>query len=94
MYMKLRKPANAQEQLNLMERQAAAAGDDQVTNDLLYTKALFYYTTGQNERGNAVFKEMVSKLTGSKEYGKVDEVYKTLIDNGRRSGSANLVAQA
>ena len=93
-YMKLRKTANAQEQLGLMEKQAAASGEEQIQNDLLYTKALFYYTSGQNEKGNAVFKEMVGRLTGSKEYGKVDEVYRTLIDNGRRSGSANLVAQA
>ena len=94
MYMKLRKSPNALEQLNIMERQAATSGDDAVKNDLLYTKAIYYYTFGQNEKGNAVFKEMVAKLTGTKEYDKVDEVWQTLITNGRRSGNASLTAQA
>lgn len=94
MYMKLKKMANAQDQLNYMERLANTSNDDNVENDLLYTKAIFYYTFGQNEKGNAVFKEMARKLTASKDYDKVDEVYQTLIANGRKSGSANLVAQA
>jgi signal transduction histidine kinase len=37
---------------------------------------------------------MADKLTASKEYDKVEEVYKTLIANGRKSGSANMVAQS
>ena len=39
-------------------------------------------------------KEMADKLTKQKEYDKVDEVYQTLIANGRKSNSANLVAQS
>lgn len=37
---------------------------------------------------------MATKLTASKEYDKVDEVYQTLIANGRRSNNASLVAQS
>jgi hypothetical protein len=37
---------------------------------------------------------MASKLTAQKEYDKVDEVYKTLIENGRKSGSASMVAES
>lgn len=94
MYMKLRKAPSAMEQLATLERHAAASADEKVKNDLLYTKAICYYTFGQNDRGNAVFKEMVGKLTAVKEYAKVDEVYQTLIANGRRSGNATMVAQA
>jgi two-component sensor histidine kinase len=94
MYVKLRKGANAMEQLNIMERQANASGDDNLKNDLLYCKTIYYYTFGQNERGNAMFKEMADKLTASAEYDKVDEVYQTLIANGRNSGNANMVAQS
>ena len=39
MYMKLRKGANAKEQLNAMEALANVATDEEVTNDLLYNKA-------------------------------------------------------
>lgn len=94
MYMKMRRSANAEEHLEKMERFANASGDEKVKNDLLYNKAIYYYTFGQTEKGNAVFKEMSAKLTASKEYDKVDEAYKLLIEGGKKSGSANMVAQA
>lgn len=94
MYMKMRKSASAQEQLKNLEAHANASGDEAVMNDLLYTKTIYYYTFGQNEKGNATFKQMAEKLTASKEYDKVDEAYRTLIANGRRSNSATLVAQS
>ena len=94
MYMKLRKSASAQDQLAIMDREAAATKDERVKDDLLYTKAVYYYTFGMNEKGNAVFGEMTSRLTASKAYDKVDDAYQTLIANGRRSGNSNMVAQA
>ena len=94
MYMKLRKSESIKEQLNVMESQANQTSDETVKNDLLYNKAIYYYTFGMNAQGNAVFKEMADKLTSSKEYDKVDEVYQTLIANGRRSNNANMVAQS
>ena len=94
MYMRLRKPDSAKDQVAILENQVNVAGSDDLKNDLLYNKAIYYYTFGQNAQGNAVFKEMADKLTSSKEYDKVDEVYQTLIANGRKSGNATLVAQS
>ena len=94
MYMKMRRSESAMEHLEKMERYANASGDEKVKNDLLYNKAIYYYTFGQTEKGNAVFKEMAAKLTASKEYDKVDDAYKLLIEGGKKSGSANMVAQA
>lgn len=94
MYIKLRKAANVSDQLNLMENLANQSSNESLKNDVLYNKAIYYYTFGMNAQGNAVFKQMADKLTSSKEYDKVDEVYKTLIANGRRSNNANLVAQS
>ncbi|MBR4921300.1 MAG: sensor histidine kinase [Prevotella sp.] len=94
MYMKFRKIESAKEQLNTMENQANVSNDESLKNDLLYNKAIFYYTFGQTAQGNAVFQEMAKKLTASKEYDKVDEVYQTLISNGRKSNNASLVAQS
>ena len=94
MYIKLRKSDSAKDQLNIMESQASQSGDENVKNDLLYTKAIYYYTFGMNAQGNAVFKEMANKLTASKDYDKVDEVYQTLIANGRKTNNANMVAQS
>ncbi|MCR4582839.1 MAG: sensor histidine kinase [Prevotella sp.] len=94
MYVKLRKSTSALEQLTVMQEEANSSNDEEVKNDLLYQKAITYYTFGQNAKGDAVFKEMASKLTASKEYDKVDAAYQSLITNGRKSGSANLVAQS
>lgn len=94
MYMRMKRAESAKEHLNAMERYAEAAHSDNVSNDLLYTKTIYYYTFGQNEKGNACFKEMASKLTASKEYDMVDEAYQTLIASGRRSNNASLVAQS
>ena len=94
MYVALCKPQSAMDHINAMERHASAANDDSLRNDLLYTKAVYYYTFGMNTQGNAVFKEMASKLTASKEYDKVDKAYQTLIANGRSSNNANMVAQS
>jgi len=94
MYIKLKKTESAKGQLNIMESQVNLSGDENLKNDLLYNKAIFYYTFGQNTLGNAVFKEMANRLTAQKEYDKVEEVYQTLIANGKKSGNANLVAQS
>lgn len=94
MYIKMRRSDRAKEQLNILEAHASTAGDENVKNDLLYTKTIYYYTFGLTEKGNAAFKEMAGKLTAQKEYGKVDEVYQTLIANGRRSNNASMVAQS
>ncbi len=94
MYMKMRRNETAKAQLNIMESHAQASADEAVHNDLLYSKAIYYYTFGLNAKGNAVFKEMAQKLTASKEYDKVEDAYKTLIENGRRSNSASMVAES
>ena len=94
MYMKMRRGESVKDHLNNMEKYANASNDENVVSDLLYNKAIYYYTFGQTDKGNAVFREMAGRLTSQKEYDKVDEVYKTLIAAGLRSGSANMVAQS
>ena len=94
MYMRMKRSVNALEHLKAMENFANVSGKEDLKNDVLYNKAIYYYSFGQTAQGNAVFKEMASKLTNSKEYDKVDAAYKTLIANGRKSGNANLVANS
>lgn len=94
MYMKMHKSSSAADQLTIMDKHARLSGKEELNNDLLYNKTIYYYTLGQNEKGNATFKVMAKELTAKKDYDKVDEVYQTLIENGRRSNSASLVAQS
>ena len=63
MYIKLRKSESAKDQLNIMAAQANQSNDEGVKNDLLYNRAIYYYTFGQNAQGNAVFKELADQLT-------------------------------
>ncbi len=94
MYMKMHRSAPAMEQLTAMERHARSANNENLKNDLLYNKTIYYYTFGQDAKANATFSEMATRLTAQKEYSKVDEVYRTLIAGGRKSGNASLVAQS
>lgn len=94
MYTRFGKPERIKEQLGNLELMAGLSSSDSIKNDMLYTKTLYYYTHGQIEKGNQTFKEMATKLTAQKQYGKVDEVYQKLIESGRRSNSASLVAQS
>ena len=94
MYIRMRRSEPAKEHLNLMEQFANTSSDESVKSDFLYNKAIYHYTFGQNAQGNAVFKEMADKLTKSKEYGKVDEVYRALIASARKSGNVNMLAQS
>ena len=94
MYIKLHRSQSALEQLGRLEALANQSGDEGTKDDLLYNKAIYYYTFGLNSKGDAVFKQMADKLTKQKEYDKVDAVYKTLIESGRKSGNANMVAQS
>ena len=94
MYMKLRKSDRIQEQLNSMERWSANSGQDSIQNDMLYNKAIYYYTYGKTEEGNATFKKMAANMTNSDDYKKVSEVYLALIASGKKSNNAHLVAQS
>ena len=53
MYIKMRRVESAKEQLKILESHAALASNDDTSNDLLYTKAVYYYTFGMNAQGNA-----------------------------------------
>ncbi len=94
MYIRMRRSAGAGDQLESMYNHANNSADEKVKNDFLYNKAIYLYTFGEYTKGNEVFKEMAAKLTQSREYDKVANVYQTLIANGRKSGSAYLVDQS
>lgn len=94
MYMRLKKSEGVREQLGAMENLAGQSGNEALQNDYLYNKAVYHYSFGQVQQGNAVFKQMAAKLTTTKDYDKMDEVYQTLITNARKSGSAQMVAQS
>lgn len=94
MYIKLRKAASAKDQLAKLEGWAQDAHVDSLDTDLLYTQANYYYTFGQSSRGDAAFNQLVARYAQQKDYDKARSCYREMIDMGRNSGSAPLVARA
>lgn len=93
MYINLKNPARAKEQLARLEETAKAARNDSLSNDLLYTQANYYYTFGMNSQGDASINRLIGQYKEQKNYAKVDESYKTLIGIARKANNAALVAR-
>ncbi len=93
MYIKLKNPARAKDQLARLEETAKASRNDSLNNDLLYTQANYYYTFGQNAQGDDAINRLIGKYKEQKNYAKVDECYKTLIGIARKANNAALTAR-
>lgn len=93
MYINLKNPARAKEQLTKLEETAKASHNDSLSNDLLYTQANYYYTFGMNAQGDAATNRLIGQYKEQKDYAKVDECYKTLISIARKANNAGLVAR-
>lgn len=92
MYIGLNNPTRAKEQLVKLEETAKASRNDSLKNDLLYTQANYYYTFGQNAQGDTAINRLIGKYKEQKNYGKVDECYKTLIGIAHKANNAALLA--
>lgn len=93
MYIGLKNPTRAKDQLVRLEEIAKASRNDSLNNDLLYTQAHYYYTFGQNTQGDAATNRLIGQYKEQKNYAKVDECYQTLISIARKANNAGLLAQ-
>ena len=91
MYIKLKNAAQAQVQLNTLDNLASQAGDEKLSNNLLYTQAGYYYTFGQNEQGDAAFQKLINQYKEKKDYEKVNDCYQNLISIARKANNAPLM---
>lgn len=93
MYVQLKNSEQAQVQLSRMQDWAGQAGNQSLSDELLYTQAGFYYTFGQDAKGDDCFQQLVTHYKEKKEYNKVSECYKNLISIASSAGNAPLVEQ-
>lgn len=93
MYTKLKNPAQAKVQLDYLTELARQSGSGELNEELLYTKANYYYTFGLNEQGDACFHQLISQYKDKKDYEKVNECYKNLISIARQANNAALVGR-
>ena len=93
MYIALKNAAQAKLQLDKLEETANLAKNDSISEDLLYTKANYYYTFGLNTQGDACFRKLINQYKEKKNYEKVDECYKNLISIARKANNAALMGR-
>ena len=93
MYISLKNPTRAKEQLNRLEETAKAAQNDSLSNDFLYTQASYYYTFGMNSQGDTAFKKLIEQYKQQNNYAKVDECYQNLINIALRANDTELMAR-
>lgn len=93
MFTSLKNPAKAKEQLYRLEEIANQAKNDSLNETLLYTKADYYYTFGQNQQGDACFQQLITQYKDKKDYDKVSDCYRTLIGLATKAGNAPLVGR-
>ena len=91
MYIALKNPAQAKNQLDKLEEMAKLAKNDSLMEVLLYTKANYYYTFNQNTQGDACFRKLINQYKEKKDYDKVSDCYKTLIGIARKANNASLM---
>ena len=61
MYMKLKNSARAREQLDKMEGNLKGLSNDSLMTDLMSEQAGYYYTFGQNDRGDAAMTKLIAR---------------------------------
>lgn len=94
MYVQMKRAPKAKEQLDRLEELADASKNDSLESDLLYTKAIYYYTFGQIAQGDEALRTLISQYSGLTNYNQVKDCYQALIDVGRKANSARMVARA
>lgn len=94
MYVQMKRAPKAKEQLDRLEELADAAKNDSLESDLLYTKAIYYYTFGNIAQGDAALRSLIAQYSGLKNYNQVKTCYLALIDVGRKANSARMVSRA
>lgn len=94
MYSDMKRTSKVFEQLKKLEESAAAANNDSLSGDLLYTQAICYYTFGMVPQGDKALQTLISQYSDLDNYNQIRDCYMTLIDVGRKANSARMVAGA
>lgn len=93
MYTKLKVGAEAKNQMDRLEELNNLAKVDSLNTDLLYTKANYYYAFGQPVQGDACLQKLIVQSKEQKNYEKVNECYRSIIDMAKRTNNASLACR-
>lgn len=91
MYMRLsNKQKECQEQLAKLEDWAEKANSNEVSEDLLMTKAGYYQKFGQNDKSLQCYKQLVQKRSQGKDEQGVDKCFNDMLAQAKASKNASL----
>ena len=91
MYMRLlNKQKECQEQLKKMEDWAEKAQSDEVSEDLLMTKAGYYQKFGMNDKSLQCYKELVQHRSKGKDEQGVDKCFQDMLAQAKENKNTSL----
>ena len=91
MYMRLsNKQKECQEQLAKMEDWAQKANSNEVSEDLLMSKAGYYQKFGMNDKSLQCYKQLVQKRSQGKDEQGVDKCYQDMLAQAKTGKNASL----
>ncbi len=91
LYQRLKNHASAETWLKKMGDYAKLAKNKDITTDMLFTEAQFYYTTGNVSMGDRCIARLIKQYDSSKDYKQADKAYRELIDRAVAANDAVLV---
>lgn len=92
-YTKLKVAAEAKKQLDKLEEISNLAKSDSLDTNLLYTKANYFYAFGQVVQGDACLQKLIVQSKDEKNYEKVTECYRSIIEMAKRTNNAPLACR-
>lgn len=90
-YRQLKNNGSALKSLSRMGNFAKKAGTKEITTDMLFNEAQYYYSTDQNAKGDLCIARLIKQFNNSKDYTAADKAYRSLIDRAVSAGDAELV---
>lgn len=83
--------ANAFKSLTKMGQYARKAGSKEIESDMLFNEAQYYYSSGQDAKGDICISRLIKEFDTAKDYEAADKAYQEIIQRAIKSGDAKIV---
>lgn len=91
LYRMTKNNSQAEAWLNKMAKYAKESGSRDITNDMLFTEAQYYYSVGRTALGQRCIARLIKQYESGKDYRAADSAYQKLIDQAVTANDAGLV---
>ena len=90
MYMRLNKAEESKKQIEKLEDYAARTKKNEISEDLLMTKAGYYQKFGMNDKSLQCYKALVQKRSAGKDEQGVDKCFQDMLSQAKTGKNASL----